>query len=210
MDRQEHWQKIYHDKHFDQVSWYQDEARTSLNLIRESALRHDQAMIDVGGGASGLVDTLLADGYRDVTVLDLSSHGLDQARTRIGPASNAARWITADITRYTPTKDLDDPPPFYLWHDRAVYHFLTDPADQHAYRTTLCQSLKVGGHLILAAFADDGPTKCSGLTVRQFSPDSMTHDFAEYFTLVRHIKETHQTPSGSRQSFLYGLYERHG
>jgi 2-polyprenyl-3-methyl-5-hydroxy-6-metoxy-1,4-benzoquinol methylase len=198
MDMKTHWEAIYTSKGPTAVSWYQPEPRVSLDLIARARITPGVEVIDVGGGASTLVDTLLAQHYQHVSVLDISPAAIEQARSRLGDAANAVTWIEADIT------DVALPQAHYdLWHDRAVFHFLTDPAARDAYIQAVRQSVKPGGHVIVATFALDGPTHCSGLEVVRYSPDSLRDTFGAGFELVESRNEIHHTPAHAEQSFIY-------
>ncbi len=198
MDRKQHWEQVYSDKASDAVSWFQAHAELSLRLIHDTGLGKDAAIIDVGGGASTLVDDLAAEGYTDLTVLDLSSAALSVARQRLGRHAEAVHWMQDDITHAEfPVHRFD------IWHDRAVFHFLTDPNDRLAYVERVMCAVRPGGHVIVATFAEDGPEKCSGLPVMRYRPDALHAEFGEAFQLVDHRKEVHQTPSASSQQFVY-------
>ncbi len=198
MQSKQHWEKVYTSKSADTVSWFQPHAESSLDFIHATGVGKDAAIIDVGGGASTLVDDLVSEGYADLTVLDLSAAALDAARKRLGGQESKVRWIEADIV------EADLPASRYdVWHDRAVFHFLTSPEQREAYVQKVFQSVKPGGHVIVATFAEDGPEKCSGLPVMRYSPDGLHDEFGEAFTLLQHRKEAHQTPAGAVQQFVY-------
>ncbi len=198
MHSKQHWESVYHSKATDTVSWFQPHAELSLDLIRNTGVGKQAGIIDVGGGASTLVDDLLADGYVDLTVLDLSRAALATARRRLGAQESMVRWIEADITEVElPRKRYD------VWHDRAVFHFLTTPEAREAYVQTVFQAVKPGGHVIVATFAEDGPEQCSGLPVMRYRPDELHDEFGEAFTLLKHQKEAHHTPAGKVQQFVY-------
>lgn len=198
MDNRQHWEQVYASKASDSVSWFQEHADQSLRFIRNTGLGLDAAIVDVGGGASRLVDDLLAAGHTDLTVLDLSAAALDVARQRLGKHADSVHWMVADITRAAFPENRFD-----IWHDRAVFHFLTDPADRHAYVERVMRSVRPGGHVIVATFAEDGPEKCSGLPVMKYRPEALHAEFGDAFLLVEHDKEAHHTPSGSVQQFVY-------
>lgn len=198
MQSKEHWEKVYTTKSTDAVSWFQPHADLSLDLIRNTGARKNAGIIDVGGGASTLVDDLLAEGYSDLTVLDLSAAALGAARQRLGEKEKLVRWIEADVTRV----DLPDHR-YDIWHDRAVFHFLTTPEERTAYVQTVSRSVKPGGHVIVATFAEDGPLQCSGLPVMRYRADELHDQFGESFTLLKHQKEAHHTPFGAVQQFVY-------
>lgn len=194
----DHWEKVYQTKQPDAVSWFQEHATRSLDLIRSTGAPLSANIIDVGGGASTLVDDLLASGFKNVSVLDLSASALDVARKRLGTAGNSVTWIAGDIRSVAlPAHHYD------IWHDRAVFHFLTDPADRAAYIDQVMKSVKPGGHVIVATFAPDGPEQCSGLPVVRYSADELHQEFGASFKLVEHISEEHKTPWGSIQHFVY-------
>ena len=198
MDNKQHWEQVYTTKASDSVSWFQEHADQSLRLIHNTRLGKDAAIIDVGGGTSRLVDDLVAEGYTDLTVFDLSSTALAVARQRLGKHANIVHWIEGDITRTKfPMNRFD------IWHDRAVFHFLTDPADRHAYVERVLSSVRPGGHVIVATFAEDGPEKCSGLPVMRYQPETLHAVFGDTFQLVEHKKEAHHTPFGTVQQFVY-------
>jgi SAM-dependent methyltransferase len=200
--RQLHWQSVYARQAPSEMSWHQESPRLSRELIARAGLAHEAAIIDVGGGASRLGDDLLGAGYSDVTVLDISERALDAARARLGARAKRIHWIAADITRWKPDRQ------FALWHDRAVLHFLTDPADQEAYGAVLRAALAPGGHAIIAGFAPGGPQKCSGLPIVQHDPESVGRIVGDRFELVADEAETHLTPQGARQAFRYFLFRR--
>jgi SAM-dependent methyltransferase len=197
VDQQQHWEKVYSNRAADQVSWFQPHAASSLRLIAASADK-DANIIDVGGGASVLVDDLLDAGYRNLTVLDLAESALAASRARLGVRAQAAQWIAADITRASlPAARYD------VWHDRAVFHFLTDPADRARYVAQVLKSVKPGGRVIVAAFGPGGPLQCSGLDVMRYAPDALHGAFGAPFRLLGHETEIHHTPSGQEQEFVY-------
>lgn len=205
MQAKDHWEKVYSTKATDAVSWFQPHADLSLDLIKATGAGRSAAIIDVGGGASTLVDDLVAEGYTDLAVLDLSKAALDAARKRLGAQENVVRWIEADITKAEfPVSRFD------IWHDRAVFHFLTEPADRAAYVATVFHSVKPGGHVIVATFAEDGPLQCSGLPVMRYRSGELHDQFGEAFTLLKHQKEEHHTPFGTMQQFVYCYCRRVG
>lgn len=198
MDSKQHWEQVYATKASDSVSWFQEHADQSLRLIHNTGLGKDTAIIDVGGGASTLVDDLAAEGFSDLTVFDLSGAALGVAKQRLGKLANAVHWVEGDITcAEFPMHRFD------IWHDRAVFHFLTDPTDRQAYVERVMRSVRPGGHVIVATFAEDGPEKCSGLPVMRYQPESLHAEFGEAFLLIAHEKEVHHTPFGTDQQFVY-------
>lgn len=203
MDAKSHWDRVYSRKNTDEVSWYQDHAERSLTLIHRAGMDQSASIIDVGGGASTLVDDLLAEGYRSVTVLDLAGTALEAARARLGERASAVQWLESDVLEAELAGNGYD-----LWHDRAVFHFLTAPEDRRAYADAVRHALKPGGFVIVATFAEDGPTECSGLPVMRYRPEELQAALGEGFELVDQEKEQHQTPSGATQSFVYCLFRR--
>lgn len=194
----EHWDGLHASKGAQAVSWYQPHAERSLRMIRHSGIGKNGAIIDVGGGESTLVDDLLAEGYSDVTVLDISAVALAAAARRLGKSASRVKWIEADITAVELPENAFD-----LWHDRAVFHFLMSAQSRAAYVAAVLRSLKSGGHLIVATFGETGPEQCSGLPVRRYRPDELHTEFGEAFTLLEHQTEEHRTPRGSVQQFVY-------
>lgn len=197
IDMKQHWEQIYQDKSPLEVSWYQKDPTMSLNLIRHSGTRRDDYIIDVGGGASLLVDRLRDAGYSRLAVLDISARALELAQLRLGKTANRIEWHVADITRFQPGHR------YALWHDRAVFHFLTSARDRRNYVDTLKRSLLPAGQIILAAFAIGGPEKCSGLEIVQYDYDKLSRELGDGFRLLEEASETHQTPSGKLQQFSY-------
>ncbi|MEW6147389.1 MAG: class I SAM-dependent methyltransferase [Bradyrhizobium sp.] len=203
-DRSAHWENVYLTKGEAEVSWFQNSPATSLDLIRAATPDHGAAIIDIGGGASRLVDALLQDGYRDVSVLDLSANALDAAKKRIGGAASMVDWIVADATTWQPAKSYE------VWHDRAAFHFLTDPRDRAAYVERLRSAVAPGGNVIIATFAPDGPEKCSGLPVQRHDSASLAAALGPEFELVETRSETHHTPWDSTQAFQFSRFRRRG
>ena len=201
-DRSTHWDNVYATKGEAEVSWFQDSPAISLEMIRSACPDHGAAIIDIGGGASRLVDALLRDGYRDLAVLDLSANALEAAKKRIGGAASAVDWIVADATTWRPAKTYD------VWHDRAAFHFLTDPQDRAAYVERLQSAVAPGGQVIIATFALDGPEKCSGLPVQRHDSASLAAELGPEFELVETRSETHHTPWKSTQAFQFSRFRR--
>ena len=199
--RRQHWESIYRTKAEDELSWHQDEPTLSLRLIREVA-SPESRIIDIGGGTSPLAARLSEDGFGCVTVLDISDAAVRRSRTRSQPLARGARWIRADVTK---AKRLGR---FDIWHDRAVFHFLTDLRDRRAYVDLARRTVPVGGHLVLATFALDGPEKCSGLDVVRYDSQTLDAEFATGFELLRKVRESHRTPWGTRQPFTYVVFRR--
>jgi len=202
LDRKAHWERVYSTKGEAEVSWYQDEPRLSLELIRAVVPATGGRIIDVGGGTSVLVDRLLKLPFEAIAVLDISETALGKSRLRLGERARRVRWLSADVT------DVDDLGTFDIWHDRAVFHFLTDVSDRKRYVELARRTVPEGGHLIVASFADDGPKRCSNLDVCRYNAESMAAELGEGFSLVREARETHTTPWGSSQAFFYGVFRR--
>jgi ubiquinone/menaquinone biosynthesis C-methylase UbiE len=198
VDPKTHWEKVYAHKAPNEVSWYSPHLRTSLALIEEAAAGFSPSIIDIGGGESTLVDDLLARGYTEITVLDISEAAIDTNRRRLGKASEKIRWLVADITR------LELLPAAYdIWHDRATFHFLTAASDRAAYLRQAARAIKSGGHLIVGSFGPQGPTACSGFDVVRYDAETLLKEFGPRFRLISSLEELHQTPFGTRQQFLY-------
>lgn len=201
-DRQTHWESVYSTKGENEVSWYQASPDISLDLIRAAGATGASTIIDVGGGASRLVDCLLKQGIRSVTVLDLSAAALTAARARIGSDADAVDWIAADVTIWRPSRCYD------IWHDRAAFHFLTDETDRIAYIDRLRTALGPGGQAIVGTFALDGPEKCSGLPVQRYDAARLQQTLGSDFKLVETRRQTHTTPWSSTQSFQFSRFVR--
>jgi len=199
-DRGAHWEGVYATKGETEVSWFQENPAISLDLIRQANPDHDATIIDIGGGASRLVDGLLREGYRSISVLDLSAKALEAARKRIGPAAAHVDWIVADVTMWQPVRSYD------VWHDRAAFHFLTEPRDRAAYVERLQSALRSGGQVIIGTFALDGPEKCSGLPVQRHDSASLAAELGPSFELLDQRTETHHTPWNSTQAFQFSRF----
>jgi 2-polyprenyl-3-methyl-5-hydroxy-6-metoxy-1,4-benzoquinol methylase len=201
-DRQAHWENVYSTKGENEVSWFQESPAISLDLIKAAGATPDSAIVDIGGGASRLVDRLLKDGFRSVAVLDLSQAALKAARGRIGGDGDKVEWIASDVTTWTPSRRYD------IWHDRAAFHFLTDADDRKAYVDRLRTALRPGGQAIIGTFALDGPEKCSGLPVQRYDAASLLRTLGPDFALAEVRTETHTTPWRSTQSFQFVRFAR--
>lgn len=202
-DLKSHWEKIFTRKSPNEVSWYKPHLSVSLQLIERAGISPRAAIIDVGGGDSSLVDDLLNADYSNVTVLDISAPALKRSKARLGSAANTVTWLTTDITRATLQANAYD-----LWHDRAMFHFLTDPASRDAYIGLCTTAVKPGGTLIIATFATDGPEQCSGLPTMRYAPTELEHQFSPAFHLTASVPELHTTPAGKVQSFVYCMFEK--
>jgi SAM-dependent methyltransferase len=198
--RKTHWEQVYTAKEPNEVSWYEPVPARSLEFIRATGVPQTAAILDVGGGASTLVDHLLGAGYSDISVLDIAESALNRARIRLGDLAARVTWIEADITRFQPSRA------YMIWHDRAVFHFLTSAEDRECYLKALRKALRGGGHLVLATFGSEGPKRCSGLEVKRYSEPEVSALLGSKFTLKMHRIEKHQTPMGTAQQFLYGWW----
>ena len=205
MDGEQHWDRVYRRKAPEAVSWYRPHLERSLAFIEQAGLDRDAGILDVGDGASTLVDDLLDRGYRDLTVLDISATAIDHAKTRLGARAAAVTWLVGDITRVALPERR-----FAFWHDRAVFHFLTDLADRRRYVQQVHGAVRVGGYVMVATFAPDGPMKCSGLDVVRYAPEELHAQFGSDFQLLDSAREEHHTPAGTIQPFVYCLCRMHG
>ena len=200
VDKQ-HWETVYRTKAADAVSWYRPHLDTSLALIERALPDRAGALIDIGGGESTLVDDLLARGYRELTVLDISAAAIAVARQRLGDAADGVTWLASDIMQAAlPARH------FELWHDRALFHFLTGAEQRAAYVERLLHALKPGGHAIIATFGPQGPAKCSGLETVRYDAASLQRELGPRFALIEHSTELHHTPFDTTQQFVYGLF----
>lgn len=201
-ERRDHWDHVHATRNPTEVSWHQDTPSSSLALIEHTGVTPEAPIIDVGAGASRLVDHLLDRGFDNVTVLDVSERALERVRARLGERAEDVRFVCADITETT----LDEP--YEVWHDRAVFHFLTDARDRERYRHTLLEALAPGGHAIIATFAPDGPDKCSGLEVVRYSPEGLQAELGAQLELVETWDEDHRTPKDVTQRFVFCRFRR--
>jgi SAM-dependent methyltransferase len=202
MNRKKHWNQVYETKAPDDVSWFQTRPGISLSLIEAAGSRKDEGIIDVGGGASVLVDCLLDAGFNKVAVLDISAAALARSRERLGARAGLVEWFNADVTAFNPPRQ------FKLWHDRAVFHFLTDKGDREKYVQALKRALVPDGHVIIATFAIDGPLKCSGLEVARYDAPLICAELGPDFRLLEQVDETHTTPWDTKQNFSYFRFAR--
>ncbi len=201
-ERKSHWERVYATKAETEVSWFQEDPRPSLEALARIGADRRSAIIDVGGGASRLVDRLVQEGFEDVTVLDLSAAALEAAKARLGEAARKVRWIVADATAWAPARTFD------VWHDRAAFHFLVEADDQASYVDRLTRALRPGGVAIIATFAPDGPEKCSGLPVVRRDAESLAAALGPGFVLVETQRHEHRTPSGAIQHFQFSAFRR--
>lgn len=203
MNRQSHWENVYRTKNADQVSWFKLHLSKSLEIVLGTKIDKHDPIIDVGGGASTLVDDLLNEGFTNVIVLDVSSESLEVSKKRLGKEALKIHWTTGDITAVNLPKSY-----YSLWHDRAVFHFLTNPEDRQNYKRILDQSLKPKAFAIIATFSLGGPTKCSGLDVVRYSPETLSKELGPGFQLLHSENETHKTPFDTTQEFVYCLFQK--
>lgn len=200
---QNHWARIYEEGSATEVSWFQEHAELSLKLVEQADVQASASIIDVGAGASTLVDDLLGKGFKDLTVLDLAPAALSVAQARLGPRAGQVQWLAANVL------EVDLPASRYdVWHDRAVFHFLTDQEERQAYVGKVLHAVKPGGLVIVATFAEDGPTKCSGLPVRRYSASALDEKFGERLALQCCVSESHRTPRGNVQAFIYCVFRK--
>ena len=200
--RQSHWENIYVSKDEMALSWFQENSDISMGWIKQEMPMTDAAIIDIGGGTSRLVDALLDLGINSLSVLDIAATALEQSKARLGSRAASVQWICADITAWIP------PSNYWLWHDRAVFHFLTEAPDREAYISTVRRAVSPGGRIIIASFSLDGPEKCSDLPVRRYSHKSLTQELGAGFEFLEGTWENHRTPSGAVQKFQYTLFAR--
>ncbi|MBF0456298.1 MAG: class I SAM-dependent methyltransferase [Nitrospirae bacterium] len=202
-ERKKHWDNVYKNKQPDKLSWYEKYPVVSFDMIDATGVGPDANIIDVGGGTSSLAEHLLRNGYRRITVLDIAPSALEMAKERLGDKANDVKWIEADIMDVSLTEDYD------VWHDRAVFHFLAGAQDRKRYIDAVKQSLKMGGHIIVATFSIDGPLKCSGLDVVRYSPQTLHNEFgSDFFTLIESIGIEHITPANEKQKFVFCRFKR--
>jgi SAM-dependent methyltransferase len=202
MDKKAHWENVYQTKGSTEVSWYEPDPKQSLDLILEAAGERRGRVIDVGGGQSFLVERLLDAEFAQVAVLDISSAAIAATQARLGNRAGKVKWIVGDITRVDSLGEFD------IWHDRAVFHFITDAEDQRRYLDLLQRTLPIHGHFVVGTFAIGGPENCSGLPIRQYDEATMEEALGPSFELVKHGSYQHTTPAGKPQLFFFGIYRR--
>tara|TARA_R110002050_G_scaffold79882_1_gene170800 strand:- start:1137 stop:1748 length:612 start_codon:yes stop_codon:yes gene_type:complete len=202
MNKKEHWENVFKTKSLNEVSWYEPVPETSLAFLKESNIPKTAKIIDIGGGDSFLVDHLLKLGYTDITILDISESALNRAKQRLGKQANMVKWIVADVAIFLPPETYD------FWHDRAVFHFLTEEESINNYIETTQKYLNKNGTLVIGTFSENGPQKCSGLDIKQYSEGSMANRFKAYFNRIKCIKSDHKTPFGTYQNFVFCCFKR--
>ena len=196
-DRKKHWNRVYEKNLPNEVGWYQDYPKMSLKLIAITEIGADGSIIDIGGGTSKLPGILLDQGYKRLTVLDISGKSIEKAKIQLAENSNRITWIEADVTKFNFKEKFD------VWHDRAVFHFLTEVEGRKGYINSLNQALRLNGHLVIGTFGLDAPPKCSGLPVVRYEPETLHHELGNNFDLAETFFENHVTPSGVRQKFIF-------
>lgn len=196
-NRKDHWERVYQKHSSDEVGWYQRYPERSLNLIYNTRVGTERSIIDIGGGTSNLSECLLDKGYTQLSVLDISGNSLEKAKSQLGEESNRIKWIEADVTKHPFNEQYD------VWHDRAVFHFLSDAEERKGYLNSLDQALRLNGHLIIATFGLDAPPKCSGLSVVRYSPETLQNELGNHYNLLESFIEKHKTPSGVTQNFIF-------
>lgn len=202
IERRAHWENVYQTRGEREVSWYEESPSISLDYIRATGAKPGASIIDIGGGASRLVDTLLDEGFEAVTVLDLSEKALATSKARLGARGAKVQWVAADVTTWEPSQTYD------VWHDRAAFHFLTDPKDRAAYAARVLRAVRPGGHVIIGTFALDGPERCSGLPVVRYDAASLGKILGPSFKLIESRNHAHQTPMGAIQRFQFSRFRR--
>lgn len=201
-DRKKHWENIYQTKALNDVSWYQPTPTTSLDFLKEFNVSKTASIIDIGGGDSFLVDHLLQLGYTNITVLDISVNALEKAKLRLGNDAAKVKWIVSDAAHFKPTERYD------FWHDRAAFHFLTSEIEIENYIQTISKGIKPEGVLVLGTFSEQGPTKCSGIEIKQYSEHTMTQRLTQFFDKVKCITVDHRTPFDTIQNFIFCSFKR--
>lgn len=196
-NRKDHWERVYQKHSSDEVGWYQSYPESSLKLIHNTRVGPDCSIIDIGGGTSKLSECLLDKGYTQLSVLDISGNSLEKAKSQLGEKSNRIKWIEADVTKHPFNEQYN------VWHDRAVFHFLSEAEERKGYLNSLDQALRLNGHLIIATFGLDAPPKCSGLSIVRYSPETLQNELGDNFNLVESFIEKHKTPSGVTQNFIF-------
>ena len=202
LDRKKHWENIYATKKIDEVSWYQPIPTTSRALIEASNIAFNAKIIDVGGGDGSLVDCLLELGYTDITVLDISANAIERAKNRLGENAEKVKWIVADAAHFNPPEQYD------LWHDRAAFHFLTQKSAIQNYQQAVEKGLKENGCLIIGTFSKEGPLKCSGIAIQQYSEETLTNCFSNHFNIIKTIYYKHPTPFNTMQNFVFCSFKK--
>lgn len=202
LDRKKHWENIYQTKELKDVSWFQPTPETSLDFFRQFDVPKTAKVIDIGGGDSLLVDHLLEMGYKDISVLDISENAIERAKKRLGNKSENVKWIVADAANFKPTEKYD------FWHDRAAFHFLTDEQEISNYLETAQQNITPSGVLLIGTFSEQGPKKCSGIEIKQYSETTMTERLKKFFEKIKCVTVDHKTPSDTIQNFVFCSFRK--
>ena len=202
MEKKTHWETVYQKKQFEDVSWFQETPTTSIAFFEKLKLPKSAKIIDVGGGESRFVDYLLANGFKNVTILDISATAIDKKKQALGDKAQSVKWVVSDVVDFQPTEQYD------FWHDRATFHFLTQQSDIEKYVTTIQQFVKPKGALILSTFSENGPTKCSGLDIKQYSEKTLSERVEAFFTKVKCVVVDHITPFATVQNFIFCSFKR--
>jgi len=202
MDQKEHWEKIYATKQPTDVSWFQVYPKTSMEFVAAFDLKKEAAIIDVGGGDSNFVDSLLEKGFTNITVLDISANAIERAKKRLGEKADLVKWIVSDVTDFIPPEQYD------FWHDRAAFHFLTSEELTDKYVSIAEKGIAEKGFLVLGTFSESGPKKCSALDIHQYSEKSLSYKFEKEFNRIKCIKEDHTTPFNTTQNFLFCSFQK--
>lgn len=201
-DRKKHWENIYQTKELKDVSWFQPTPETSLDFFKDFNVPKTAKIIDIGGGDSFLVDHLIDLGYQDISVLDISAAAIEKAKLRLGDKANTIKWIAADVVNFVPTEQYD------FWHDRAAFHFLTEEQDINNYLKTAHENVSTNGILLIGTFSEQGPTKCSGIEIKQYSEESMTQRLQDLFEKIKCITVDHRTPFDTLQNFVFCSFRK--
>jgi trans-aconitate methyltransferase len=204
LDRKKHWENIYQTKDLKDVSWYEPNPTTSLNFFKQFKVAKDAKIIDIGGGDSFLVDHLLGLGYTDITVLDISALSLEKSKQRLGYHAKKVKWIVADAATFKPSVQYD------FWHDRAAFHFLTQEHEISNYINTIQKSITPTGVLVIGTFSEQGPKKCSGIEIKQYSETTMTNRLKKFFEKIKCITVDHKTPFNTIQNFIFCSFKKNG
>lgn len=202
--RKNHWENIYNSKNIEQLSWYQPMPHTSIEFVQELGVSKEANIIDIGGGDSFFVDHLLDLGYKQITVLDISEKAVEKAKTRVGVENSSVNWVVSDVVDYTPESMVD------FWHDRAAFHFLTDPTEINKYVELVCKSVCENGYLVIGTFSENGPQKCSGIQITQYSEEKLTALFEPFFEKISCKFIDHHTPFNTVQNFIFCSFKRRG
>ena len=201
MNRKDYWEQIYQNKNFTEVSWYQAVPKTSIDFLKTSKIPKTAKIIDIGGGESQFVNYLLAKGYKNITVLDISANAIEKKKAELGKKANKINWIVCDIVDFQPTEKYD------FWHDRATFHFLTQENEIEKYLQTIKNNVNTNGILVVGTFSENGPTKCSGLEIKQYSEVALSEKISTFFNKIKCITTEHLTPFSTIQNFIFCSFQ---